>query len=601
MEDNNNVPSFDDPNLVELETPSFDDPNLVDESETIAQTEQAVASSYNPQDDISNQDTASLMEQLKNLGSKAYEGAMDFGTTMNAAVMPLQDEIAGAVGVAKNLPEIFKASDAQPIESYDPNKDLEVGGNYLENLMSTYKQYRDSARQEVDTAKERSPIASTAGSVVGTAGLAGLLGGVNTASQAIPTGAALGAAESEAELGSDRFLTDTAIGAGLGALPAVASKVKETVVPAAKEAIERTALATFGSSTKGAAKKLGLDVDTKKKLGRFILDNDLFAKEPDEVASTISQLMNETGAQLDDIYDAAKASDVTIPSKYVDALFKQKTAGKISDSARKEVSEELLNPVFDVATPDQLAKNTQLALEGSPLYSEALPQASMIDLGPKELRTLQQKVGDQAFHKGKDVAKSEVAGAFTDAYGSVKDAQKVLMEKTGLPTDKLSELEKLNKEFSDLYSLKAINQENKFVKDAGGASGLFGKMKDFAQETVGNKVISGSDKALAAYSKGKAPISTLTEVGGIKGATAIGSDAKDNRSESLRYQESMSKMRPSEIKELQDYISTQEGGSSFVNVLEKLNNTTDERTKAALQYGLVSQPAFRHLIKDKVK
>jgi hypothetical protein len=60
-------------------------------------------------------------------------------------------------------------------------------------------------------------------------------------------------------------------------------------------------------------------------------------------------------------------------------------------------------------------------------------------------------------------------------------------------------------------------------------------------------------------------------------------------------------MRPSEIKELQDYISTQEGGSSFVNVLEKLNNTTDERTKAALQYGLVSQPAFRHLIKDKVK
>jgi hypothetical protein len=271
----------------------------------------------------------------------AWEGWNDLNDKVTeAALFGYSDEISGAIGAGI---EKLKGSD--------------------ESFGDLYEQKRDAERLRLEKIQERSPIASTVGTIAGSVvapnpygkikGLAGLgKAGLGLAAE----GAASGLGYSDADLNSMGAVSDAAIGGGLNvALPGAAGLAGKGVKKIAPEGVsallKKTAQARATKAATGNQSKYSEPLRRKGKIeerGRVLLDEGVMDGSP--AAYQISEKAGEASKKAwKDMEEVLDKVDELEPS----AVDTKKVADKIAEYAASKDSpnnKAFVNKLLDQAS-----------------------------------------------------------------------------------------------------------------------------------------------------------------------------------------------------------------------------------------------------------
>jgi hypothetical protein len=354
----------------------------------------------------------------------------------------------------------------------------------------TYEEYRDIDRAETEARRERSPVASTMGEMVG-GGVTSTVLPIGGYLGAAAEGAAVGLGESEAELGTSEMAGDIALGAGAGAavkgaldvlgIPFTDPKaIRARTLGAGKKEM-KSQFGTFNniykaidnlkergflkkgsrySSTTGKYGKAGkYDKRTKDPLGDYEMKS---TKALKDVGTEIGGVLKKGKVKytFEDLENFSK--DGTSPELY-------KILDEFEGNSRdKKQAQKLIDDVLE---------DIRVAMDKPNITVEGEEFGAPIGINLKELNTFKQVLQRDSLPLYKKVAQGsgdELEGKKVELIGRVGRLLKDYVENRStseLGVQATDKLKKLNSHYGDLSLINDMVQDRIATRQASGFSG----------------------------------------------------------------------------------------------------------------------------------
>lgn len=317
----------------------------------------------------------------KNAPSEAGSGIRGAISGITAG---FDDEITGGLGAIGRVFGVKNLGSAKP---FDPNSHYEMASEPLsfDEIVKAYRENRDAQRNDQKLDMETNPKATIAGNVVGSIAspvnkiIPGA--GVSKLANAIKTSATQGAIYGAGASGSDltkgevgKFATDTALGAGIGAVVPPALKVTGAAVKGGANAVKFAAKKGFQSVFN----------NTESNISKYLANSERINGA--KTLGEIKDLVDETVGKLRDDVDAGKITE-SEAKEALRGVKEQVTRGlsdkKVDSKDALRTAESMFNDARDraIAPIKNVKAPTDRAADASAMVAEL--KQKVVDLSSK--------------------------------------------------------------------------------------------------------------------------------------------------------------------------------------------------------------------------
>ena len=306
----------------------------------------------------------------KNAPSEAGSGIRGAISGITAG---FDDEITGGLGAVGRVFGVKNLGSAKP---FDPNSHYEMASEPLsfDEIVKAYRENRDAQRNDQKLDMETNPKATIAGNVVGSiaspvnkiipgAGVSKLANAIKTSAT---QGAIYGAGASDSDLTKGevgKFATDTALGAGIGAVVPPALKVTGAAVKGGANAVKFAAKKGFQSVFN----------NTESNISKYLANSERINGA--KTIGEIKDLVDETVGKLRDDVDAGKITE-SEAKEALRGVKEQVTRGlsdkKVDSKDALRTAESMFNDARDraIAPIKNVKAPTDRAADASAMVAE---------------------------------------------------------------------------------------------------------------------------------------------------------------------------------------------------------------------------------------